>query len=169
MLAMIPTALLSIADLAGRRRDRASERASKPCAIASPAVIRRVVLKALLHAVSPYTGRGCQRRGIHAPSSNGGSLSDIIPLKRHQWVFRASTLGRSAGWQGSQGHMCGAFSSPKTVILRRAPDRLSTISTTGSCTGQTTMSLRGLSARLGASLALDRQSSRVVADVACGW
>lgn len=60
-------------------------------------------------------------------------------------VFRASTLGRSAGWQGSQGHMCGGalLSSPKTVILRRAPDRLSTISTTGSCTGQTTMLCEG--------------------------
>ena len=102
-------------------------------------------------------------------AANGGPPAALTTLKRHQWVFRASTLGRSAGWQGSQGHMCGAFSSPKTVILRRAPDRLSTISTTGSCTGQTTMSLRGLSARLGASLALDRQSSRVVADVACGW
>ena len=51
------------------------------------------------------------------------------------------SLGRVA--RLARPYVCGAFSSPKTVILRRAPDRLSTISTTGSCTGQTTMLCEG--------------------------
>lgn len=66
--------------------------------------------------------------------------------------FRALALRCSAGGKGIR---CSG--SPKTVILRRAPDRLSTISTTGSYTGQTTMLCTMLCEPVGASLALDRQ------------
>jgi predicted LPLAT superfamily acyltransferase len=112
---MIPTAFLRcFADLAGRRRGveyLASGRASKPCATASSAVIKRAVLKALLHAVYHYwdlLGRAANVKAVDLTYSatNGGPPSGLTTLKRHQWVFRASTLGRSAGWQGSQGHMC---------------------------------------------------------------